>query len=222
MVKKFLVLFLAVFMAVGMASAASAAPVVTFDVQTDPIMQGDTFTVGVSVEVDGYTGIYNFASFIDYDDQYVSFVGFIPDPSWDNDTPYESDFGKAVPEPDSRWYTAAGWLTIDDPPGYVAPAYFEEGPDMLVVDFLDFGSFEHQGTKIALGTLTFECVGAGDSLIYAMDRPKASDFGGGITDANVDWDNSFATISQVPIPGAVLLLGSGLLGLAGIKRRFRG
>ena len=226
--KKFLVLFLAVFMIVGMASVASAA-VVAFDVQTDPILLGDTFTVDVSVVETGTIVINGFGAFIDYDDNYLQFVSAEVDEIWRNtfnpNPPQEqTDSGSIISETDSAWYTAAGWATVDT--GYVPPVYFEEGSDLLVASFSDLmGAMDDQmplGGIIPLGTLTFTCVGAGDTEIHALDRPNVDLISGfNISKDTMDWEGSVATISQVPIPGAVLLLGSSLLGLVGIKRRFR-
>ena len=97
---------------------------------------------------------------------------------------------------------------------------------MLQVAFIDLQDMfaQHFANEIVLGTITFECVGAGDSLLYAYERKEVTDLvTGSITGANIDWENSVATISQqvVPIPGAVILLGSGLLGIFGIRRRIK-
>ena len=62
--------------------------------------------------------------------------------------------------------------------------------------------------------------GPGISIID-IAKPNA---GGWLTSESInvqnfiDWDTYDVTVNQVPIPSAVLLLGSGLLGLLGFKR----
>jgi len=214
--KRFLIACLAVFMAVGFSGAALAAPTITFDVPTNPIAPGDIFTVGIFLEssdiTDGLLTFTSFGAFFDYDDSYVSLVNATPGANW-------ADARSFVPEPTADWYTAAGWTGM----GYTAPAYFEEGPDMLVMSLTSASSPQstmlEAVTPILLGTLELECVSAGDSFLYAMNRPDAIWIIGNVDDDAFNWDASNANVPQVPIPAAIWLLGSGLLGLVGLRRR---
>lgn len=80
------------------------------------------------------------------------------------------------------------------------------GPDMIWVATLTFLAPETPGTY---DWYTYDCDWFGDYDIMAYD---ATGF-----DHVTTWHNG--TINVVPIPGAALLLGSGLLGLIGIGRR---
>jgi hypothetical protein len=73
------------------------------------------------------------------------------------------------------------------------------------------------GDNIFFGSVLFECKGVGDvNLVLAnylgfLTAIDTIDIG----------NNPIGTIQQTPIPGAVWLLGTGLLGLVGLSRKWR-
>jgi hypothetical protein len=56
---------------------------------------------------------------------------------------------------------------------------------------------------------------------YSWEVTLDSNYGGSGSYRDVFWDSISLSSNNVPIPGAVWLLGSGLIGLVGIRRKFR-
>ena len=107
-------------------------------------------------------------------------------------------------------------------PNIIVPPTVE--PNSVLVESAS-ESFDGQtGEDLLLFSLTFECIGIGRDVLSISDKgPLTNDV---ITaDLNV-LDGQFpfelATVNNVPVPGAVWLLGSGLLGLVGIRCRKKG
>lgn len=66
--------------------------------------------------------------------------------------------------------------------------------------------------------VTFTITGSGiteDSFNFLSSTGKAN------VGAHIAWGEGSGAISNVPIPGAVWLLGTGLIGLVGVRRRFQ-
>ncbi len=78
----------------------------------------------------------------------------------------------------------------------------------------------HSG-KVKLATLTFECLGEGISLLdLGPTDILGAGFYTGSGKINVNWQDDVEVRQQVvPLPPALLLFGSGLLGLMGIGRK---
>ena len=81
------------------------------------------------------------------------------------------------------------------------------------------------GDDIHLGTIELHCIyQPACSFLTLIDHPYPYDdfvlADGTVLDGTIEYGS--IEINNVPIPGAILLLGSGFLGLVGIKRKFRG
>jgi hypothetical protein len=80
----------------------------------------------------------------------------------------------------------------------------------------------NSGDNILLAYLQLECLAPGLSDLVSMqtDLGGAGFYGmSGEISGQIDFDTLAVTQSQVPIPSAIFLLGGGLLGLIGIRRR---
>ncbi|NWH03819.1 hypothetical protein [Desulfobacter latus] len=82
------------------------------------------------------------------------------------------------------------------------------------------------GDDILVGTIEFHCIaptGITELWLYDSDHGAGFDdwglFDGTVLDADISGGVLLGRINQTPVPGALLLLGSGLLGLAGVKRK---
>lgn len=113
--------------------------------------------------------------------------------------------------------TASSTLTLD--------ASFTRSPDPVStgLEGLAFGSFSGLETGI-VGTLTFQALAEGNSALamaVTSDPLKGGDFISATSGEvqSVTFVETQVEISAVPLPAAVWLFGSGLIGLAGIARR---
>lgn len=202
--RRYLSVLFALLMVAGLATAAGAA--LTFDVDFwatgNPVNNyakggpgdlGGTFKLqpGEQINVDIY-----FSTDLD-----------IIAGSWDLQySPFALASVEDTTDPGSPWGFGPLW---DISPGSVK---FQDGVAVL-------GS-SVTGDNIIFGSVLFQCQGPGEvDLLLAIDPT----IGGFLTATDVvPFDNvNLGTLNQVPIPGAIWLLGTGLLGLVGIRRNRR-
>ncbi|MEN8762128.1 MAG: VPLPA-CTERM sorting domain-containing protein [Thiogranum sp.] len=110
-------------------------------------------------------------------------------------------------------------FTIANPPWDVSFVTDSDPNDGLLDSvFLATSPIGGAGPDFLIGTLTFDVVGDGSTLVSMTDDPL---FGGWVAPGAVPIAVTYqgATVSTVPVPAAVWLFGSGLLGLVGIARR---
>lgn len=197
--KRFLSVLFALLMVAGLATAAGAAPTLSFQIdfgQDGTFETGTTYNIlpGTSVMADLYftvteEGVIGGGLSMQYDSTQSAVLSYA----------YLGSFSDAF----SSSYNNPGDLGL---------AFFNNPPGTPT----DPG--QHK-----LAEFHFECTGIGDEyslMIY--------DFGttdnwvtatGLVLDDQLVGGIELARINQVPIPGAVWLLGSGLLGMLGLARR---
>lgn len=101
---------------------------------------------------------------------------------------------------------------------------FNRTPDELTneLEGLAFGNFNGLTGPGVVGTLTFQAIALGDtslSMAVTSEALKGGDF---ISEADYSVQLvtfGSANVNVVPVPAAVWLFGSGLLGLVGVARR---
>jgi hypothetical protein len=216
--KRFLVLFLAVFMVVGMASVASAALTFDLDFGQDGTYENQcelrpSDVVYIDLYVSGIPSgepIYNYQN-----DVWIK--GLL---SMGIDITYDPNAVEINPGTEFRMDPMSGRVNTDTS-GHI----YMTGSDMST--FVE-GRDGLYGDDILVGTIEFHCIaptGITELWLYDKDHGGPVDdwalLDGTVLDGDIIDGIKLGEINQVPIPGAALLLGSGLLGLVGIKRRFR-
>jgi hypothetical protein len=94
---------------------------------------------------------------------------------------------------------------------------FTPTPGSLTFEAAVFPGSTVTGNNVFFGTILLKCEGVGD-----VDLTLANYLGFLTATDIVDFDPiKLGTLKQVPIPGAVWLLGAGLAGLVGIRRKMR-
>jgi hypothetical protein len=196
--KKSLALILTMFMVVGFSSLASAALMFNLDFGQDGTYE-DYWEMDVDDEV--------------YINIYVSDVpsdGLI---SMGMDITY--DISQLAVTAGTEVYTS-NW--------YVSPSVDSSTPGSIIMK----GGRMYpglEGDNILLGTIELHCIAPGLSEIWLFDSDGQGGYddfvlaNGTVFDGELADGIKLAEINNVPIPGALVLLGSGLVGLIGLGRR---
>jgi len=230
--KKLLILCMAVFMALGFVGVASAAPTLFADFNGDmmpdtniTLNAGDAFTLDLYADglttllppLPGYT--------------YEEFIGFSMNVNFNQDPVTETFSPMQVNATSAAINTGLfnGSANIDP---YNPGA--STRPERLAHVFMVGGAIEAQRPldqdKYLLGSIMFQCEGLGTSIIDFAPTTSGSYFSATFLSPTgqefpqfflPDMDSFDVTVNQVPIPGALVLLGSGLLGLLGLRRRMK-
>lgn len=198
--KKLGIFVFAVFMLIGFSSLASAAPTLSFQIDFGQDSSFETYyemAPGASVTADIYfsvteQGVTGGGFLLNYDQTLMAVT------SYAFVYPPFTDTGASYNNPG-----ALGVEAFAFPPGTAA------GPG-----------------QIKFITVVLECLGIGSTDLMINDFNAATSQwvtspGGLVLDDQLANPIFLATVNQVPIPGAVWLLGSGLVGLIGLKRRKR-
>ena len=201
--KKFYGLVFAMLMALGISSVASAATVLDFNIDFN---QDGAFDTGTTIDLSPGDIITS--------DIYVSVL---------------EDTGVDAVDGLFGWSLVINYdhLAVTNvTPNYALwPVGFPPTilPGSVTVEqSAPFGS-SNTGNDLLLFSLTFECIGPGEDVLSIWDKSLVTT--DVITARGVSLDGQFpfelATVNcnAVPIPGAVWLLGSGLLGLVGLRRK---
>ncbi|OEU44833.1 MAG: hypothetical protein BBJ60_02875 [Desulfobacterales bacterium S7086C20] len=109
---------------------------------------------------------------------------------------------------------------VADPPFDSGWSVIDIGSDYVMYQAMMSTEEKNYYGDILMGTIQFSPIAMGTSMITSRDYSDFPDFvyfDGGTFDDEVTFCGG--TVNVVPIPGTVLLFGSGLLGLMGIGRR---
>ncbi|MDF1556106.1 MAG: hypothetical protein P1P84_23750 [Deferrisomatales bacterium] len=193
--RKSLVL-LAIGLLVGLGAVQAQAGSFALLPPTQEVMVGDTVTLGVTMDFSTDPTVGGGLD-IFYDPAVLSYQDFV------FATELNFDFG----------FTGA--------PVLVSPG---------VLQNLYIGNFSGLAGPALVGTLTFSADAMGTSLLTMADSALAAADGGAgpfysaatFAEQVVDYTGAEVNVNVVPIPGSVLLLGSGLVGLVGVRRRRSG
>jgi hypothetical protein len=201
--KKFSVIALAILMAVGMSTAAHAA---YFDIDfyggTTGLVQG-VYDTGATIDLEPGTGWVMASLYISGLDE-LSLYGMAFDLAFDDSNMMISD------------------LDLGDAWGFVFTQAVTDGHVLV-----EAGTVTPQtGDDILLATFMITCTATSFDELWLMDFDDVQPGFSGLDPSGNPFDLDqelfpayLASINQVPIPSAVWLFGSGLLGLVGLRRR---
>ena len=207
--KRFFIACLAMFMLVGFSGAASAAPVLSFDLDTPDdfvLNPGESLTVDLYAvvldDLDPLGILYELQTFgfnLQYDASLLNITDGSINPEW--------------------WFGTLEWDFTTDGLLVGVGAYFNFTPPPYGI-----------ASPMLLGNITFEYEAPGQSALTIFDTDNggtyadfalAGDFAGQDLDDQIADGLQIGGINNVPIPAAVWLLGSGLIGLVGLRRKVR-
>lgn len=201
--KKFFTIFVSLLLVMGAVNLASAAYVDIRPNQPDPysVSPGDPFSVEIWLTGDGGSSsevLTNYAFDICFDSTELEYVSATE--TW---APGYMDIAPLYYNYDEE--------RLDKVPGYTAPAVEN-------VDGFTFGSLTLT-YPVYMGSIDFTVL---TPLFDGVDDVRVGyhSIGQGVTvDAVITFPDSIGPdLAQVPIPAAAWLLGSGLLGLIGVRR----
>ena len=192
--KKSLTAFL--FLAILLFTSQAIAITYYFDPPADNIMVNDSLSIDLNVSGltdGGPDSLGAFALDIAYDDTVLDFTGVT--------------FG----------------LDLGDPDNYEADIYYDDSLSGIV--YLDETSWLYddeldalQNNSFTLATLEFIGTGSGTSIIGIENLSASDAFGLSFSDPVIQ-TAAIKVSDPVPVPATLVLLASGFLGIAGLRRK---
>ena len=118
---------------------------------------------------------------------------------------------------------SADTASVEDPPFDSSWSLIEIGTDYVMYQaMMRMDQKDHYG-NILIGTIQFSPIAMGTSIITTRDYSNFPDFtyfDGHSFDGEVTFCGG--TVNVVPIPTTLLLLGGGLIGVVGLRRKIQG